>query len=255
MEKAGADTRAWLEKWVASHPDDSVALARLAVICQREGMTDKAITAYEALVKASPQNVSAMINLAQLYAPTDAQKAYVFAKAAYQLTPNDPEVTHVLGHLAFLTGDYQWAQTLLQLTAQAQPQNPAVLYDLGEAFYSMGKVSEARTAMQNALEIGTPFAQTDDAKRFLSMTALADAPARALAAQAQIAEILKSAPDDVPALMVKAVIAAQQADVVTAEQTYNEVLAHYPDFSRPKNNWPSFTRRIRKMTPKLTCWP
>ena len=47
------------------------------------------------------------------------------------LTPNDPLVTHTLGHLAFLTGDYKWALSLLQLAAQAQPQNPEVLYDLG----------------------------------------------------------------------------------------------------------------------------
>ncbi|HUA67817.1 MAG TPA: tetratricopeptide repeat protein [Candidatus Saccharimonadales bacterium] len=231
VQKAGADTRAWLEKWVASHPDDPVALARLAVICQQEGMTDKAITAYETLLKDNPQNVSAMINLARLYAPTDVQKAYTLAKAAYQLTPNDPEVSHVLGRLAFQTGDYQWAQTLLQLTAQTQPQNPEVLFDLGEAFYSEGKVPQARTAMQNALQTGTPFTRANDAKRFLSMTALADAPAQALASQTQIEDILKSTPNYVPALMVSAAIAVQKGDVAAAEQTYENVLKLYPDFA------------------------
>jgi Flp pilus assembly protein TadD len=227
---AGADTRAWLEKRVASQPNDSVALLRLAAIYQREGTVNKAIATYETALQANPQNVAALVNLAQLYAPQDPQKAFNLAKAAYNVTPNDPLVTHILGHLAFLTGDYKWALSLLQLAAQAQPQNPEVLYDMGEAFYSAGRVPDARTAMQSALQTGTTFARTNDARQFLSMTALADAPAQALAAQSQVETILKSAPDYVPALMVKAAIAEQKPDLVTAEQTYESVLKHYPDF-------------------------
>jgi tetratricopeptide (TPR) repeat protein len=228
---AGADTRAWLEKRVASQPNDSIAATRLAAIYQREGTVDKAIATYETALQANPQNVPAMVNLARLYAPKDPQKAFNMAKAAYNLTPNDPVVTQTLGHLAFLTGDYKWSLSLLQLTTQAQPRNPEVLYDLGEALYSAGKVADARTAIQNALETGTAFAQTNDARRFLSMTALADAPAQALAAQSQVEATLKSTPDYVPALMVRAVIAEQKPDLATAEQTYESVLAHYPDFS------------------------
>ena len=213
---AGADTRAWLEKRVASQPNDSIALMRLAAIYQRDGTVDKAIATYEAALQANPQNVAAMVNLARLYAPKDPQKAFNMAKAAYNLAPNDPLVTHTLGHLAFLTGDYKWSLSLLQLTAQAQPQNPEVLYDLGEAFYSAGRVPDARTAMQNALQTGAAFSRTNEAQRFLAMTGLADKPAQALAAQSQVEAILKSAPDYVPALMVKAAIAEQKPDLATA---------------------------------------
>ncbi len=228
---AGADTRAWLEKRVASQPKDSVAIMRLAAIYQREGTVNKAIATYEAALQANPQNVTALVNLARLYVSQDPQKAFNLAKEAYNVTPNDPLVTHTLGHLAFLTGDYKWALSLLQLTVQAQPQNPEVLYDLGEAYYSAGRVPDARTAMQNALQTGTAFARTNDARQFLSMAALADAPAQALAAQSQVETILKSTPDYVPALMVKAAIAEQKPDLAAAEQTYEGVLKHYPDFT------------------------
>ena len=228
---AGADARAWLEKRVASQPNDPIALVRLANIYQREGTVDKAIATYEAALQAGPQNVAAMVNLARLYEPQDPQKAFNLAKAAYNLTPNDPEVTHTLGRLAFLTGDYQWSSSLLQLTAQVQPQNPEVLYDLGQAFYSIGRVPDARIEMQNALQTGTSFSRADDARRFLAMTDLADKPAQALAAQSQVEAILKSAPSYVPALMVRAVIAEQKPDLIAAEQTYEDVLKHYPDFA------------------------
>jgi tetratricopeptide (TPR) repeat protein len=228
---AQADTRAWLEKRVANQPNDPVALGRLAAIYQREGTMDKAIATYEAALQANPQNVMAMVNLARLYAPKDTQKAFNLAKAAYKLTPNDPLVTYTLGRLAFLTGDYEWSLNLLQLTAQVQPQNPEVLYDLGEAFYSVGRVPDARIAVQNALQTGAPFSRTNEAKRFLAMTDLADKPAQALAAQSQVGEILTSAPDYVPALMVKAAIAEQKSDLAMAGRTYEDVLNRYPDFA------------------------
>ena len=227
---AGVDTRVWLEKRVASQPVDPVALTRLAAIYQREGTVDKAIASYEAVLQANPQNVMAMVNLARLYAPQDPPKAFNLAKAAYQLAPNDPLVTHTLGRLAFLTGDYGWSLNLLQLTAQVQPQNPEVLYDLGEAFYSAGRVPDARIAVQNALQTGAAFSRTDEAKRFLAMTDLADKPAQALTAQSQVEAILKSAPDYVPALMVKAAIAEQKSDLPTVERTYENILNRYPDF-------------------------
>jgi Flp pilus assembly protein TadD len=135
-----------------------------------------------------------------------------------------------LGRLAFLTGDYGWSLNLLQLTAQVQPQNPEVLYDLGEAFYSAGRVPDARIAVQNALQTGAAFSRTDEAKRFLAMTDLADKPAQALTAQSQVEAILKSAPDYVPALMVKAAIAEQKSDLPTVERTYENILNRYPDF-------------------------
>ena len=228
---AGPDTRAWLEKRTANQPNDPVALARLAAIYQREGTMDKAIATYEAALQANPQNVMAMVNLARLYAPQDPQKAFNLTKAAYKLTPNDPLVTHTLGRLAFLTGDYEWSLNLLQLTAQVQPQNPEVLFDLGEAFYSVGRVQDARLAVQNALQTGAAFSRTNEAKRFLAMTDLADKPAQALAAQSQVDAILKSAPDYVPALMVKAAIAKQKPDLAMAGRTYEDVLNHYPDFA------------------------
>ena len=228
---AGADARAMLEKRVAGHPQDSIARLRLAAIYQREEAPDKAIAAYEAALQVAPQNVPALINLAGLYAPQDPQKAFNIAKTAYKLAPNDPLVTHVLGGLAFQTGDYTWSLNLLQLTARNQPQDPEVLYDLGRAFYSMGRVADAVLSMQNALQNGTAFSHADAARRFLAMTDLAAKPAQAVAAQSQVEDILKSSPDYVPALMIRAVLAEQKSDPALAGQTYETVLNHYPDFT------------------------
>lgn len=230
-KRAGEDTRIWLEKWTAGHPDDPVALARLAAVYQSEKMINKALATDEAILSLNPKNVVALINLAQMRASTDLSKACALAKSAYEVDPEDPDVTHVYGCLEFKAGDYQWALTLLRLAAQAQPQNPDVLFDLGEVLYSVGKVSEAETLVQRALQAGAAFARTNDARQFLAMTAVAEDPARASAAEARVNQILSAEPDDVPALMARAAIASQKSDTAVERQTYGHILKLYPDFA------------------------
>lgn len=229
--KADAKTRTWLEDWTAKHPDDVIAQERLGAVCEKEGLTDKAISAYEAAARNASQNVPLLENLARLYEPKNLSNAITWAQAAYKQAPNDPGVSHLLGHLEFRAGDYKWALTLLQLTAQAQPQDPSVLYDLSQAEYSMGRVEEARMAMQKALQSGSAFGQTAQARLFLKMTALPSQPKQALAEQSQVDQILKSSPDYVPALMARATIAWQKSDLSTVEQACQTALKHYPDFA------------------------
>ena len=163
-----ADVRPWLEKRVANQPHDAVALLRLATIYQRENSVDKAIATYEAALQANPQNVAAMVNLARLYPPQDVQKAFNLAKAAYNLAPNDPLVSHTLGRLAFLTGDYNWSLSLLQLTAQAQPQNPEVMYDLGLAQYRLKNLLGSKASLQRALELNLSGTEAVEASQILA---------------------------------------------------------------------------------------
>ena len=230
-KRAGSDTRAWLERWTADHPADPVALERLEAIYQSIGMTDKALAADQTILNANPKNVFALTSLAQLYSSTDPEKACVFAKSAYDLAPDDPNVTYLYGRLAFKNGDYPWALTLLQLSGHAQPSDPNVLFDLAESYYSMGQVSEAETCAEKALQMGSIFARTDDAKRFLAMIAVANNTLQVSTVLAQADQILRVNPGYVPALMVKAAFAKQQADTATARQTYRQVLKIYPNFA------------------------
>ena len=231
VKTAGADMRASLEKRVAAQPDDSIALIRLAAIYQRDGATDKAVSAYETALKADPKNVMALINLAQLYAASkNTQKALELAKAAYNLAPENADIALILGRLAYATGDYKLSFNLFQQIAANQSSSPQVLFDFAEAAYAMGQVTDAETAMRNALKTGSAFAGADEAKRFLNMTALAANPSQAGSAATQVETILKSEPDYVPALMVMAGI-NEQNNAVAAKSAYEKILSHYPDFS------------------------
>jgi tetratricopeptide (TPR) repeat protein len=225
------DARTSLEKRIAEKPNDPIALARLASIYQRDGTLDKATETYETILKSNPKNVAAMMNLAQLYASKDPQRAFDLAKAAYKLSPDDSDVSYTLGRLAYQTGNYKLAASLLQQAAKNQPDNPQALYDFAEAAYSIGQISDAQVTMLDALQARLVSPQSDEARRFLDLVSIAANPAQAVAAESRVEEILKSDSNYVPALMVLAVINEQKTNFLAAEQAYEKVLNHFPDFA------------------------
>lgn len=227
---ADAAARALLEKRVAQKVADPVALFRLARIYQQESHGDQAIAAYEGILQALPKNLDAMTNLARLYPAKEVGKAYEIAKAASKLAPYDPQVSHILGRLAFLTGDYPQAANILQQAAQKQPDDAALLFDFAQADYAIGKVAEAQTALQRVLGLSLPAPQAALARRMSNLLALAADPPQAAAAKAQIAEILKAEPEDVPALMASAAVSESTSDRAAVEQACEKVLARYPAF-------------------------
>jgi tetratricopeptide (TPR) repeat protein len=230
-QSADAAALALLEKRVAEKSDDPVALGRLAVIYQRDGKLDKAVASYEGVLQTDPKNLMAMLNLAQLYASKDLTKASALAKAAYAQAPDNPDAEHIYGLLAGQTGDYKLSASLLQQAVQNRPNEPRFLFDFAQAAYRVGNVSDAQTAMQNAVQLNLPAPQATEARRWLDLVSLAANPAQASAASARVAEILKAEPDYAPALMVLGVIHEHDADATVAAAAYEKILARYPDFA------------------------
>ncbi|MGA3266432.1 MAG: tetratricopeptide repeat protein [Verrucomicrobiota bacterium] len=230
-QTAGPEARAALEKRVAQHPDDLAALLRLAAVCQREGDAKTAEAEYEAAVQVDSENIVALLKLAQLYADSDAAKAFQFAKAAHGVAPNDANVTLILGRLAARTGDYKWAYSLLLPSVRNNTAQPDTLFDFGVAAYRQGKQADAVSAMRSAAQAGAGFAHAAEANRFLDLMALAENPQKAVSQAGYVENILKSEPESIPALMVEAEIAEQQANGAAAEQGYEKVLRLDPDFA------------------------
>lgn len=231
----GAGALAALEKTVAAHPDDPVAQVRLGEAYRLRGKTDRADQAFEAALKASPDNVVAALHVIQVDIDRhNVAKALDLAKATHQLAPNNPEVTHVLGRLAFQTADYPWALSLLQECAPQLPHNADVQYDLAMAAYSNGDVTTAQQALHDALQANPHFPRAAQARGMSSMIALAAGPAQAAAAMGTIEERLRQAPGDVPALMALAAAQEYKSDAASAERSYDKVLSRYPGFSPAK---------------------
>jgi tetratricopeptide (TPR) repeat protein len=229
---ADAAARGKLEALIVSRKDDPVALTRLAAVYEREGDLKKAVSAYEEALNANPGSTNVAVALIRLYRARDeTAKAFELAKATRKLAPTDGKVAQVLGRLAYDTGDYPWAMSLLQEARRKYSDNPDVLYDFAEAAYSVGEVSAAENALRDALQSEASFARASKARDFLEMVGFAADPEKAAAAAPKIETVLKADPASVPALMAKGAIVDLQRDATTAKSIYEKVLSRFPDFT------------------------
>jgi tetratricopeptide (TPR) repeat protein len=233
----GETGRPALEKSLADRTDDPVAHSRLASLYERDGALDKAVAEDQTILQGNPSNVEAMLNLVRLYGlQRDTKKAMDLAKELHKQKPNDQVVSLSLGRLAYQTGDYQWAFSLLQESARGQSENPEALYDYANSAYSVGKVPDAVDAMNQAVKAGLSGAHGTEANRFLEMTALLSDPTKAIAEASQVQQALQSTPGYVPALMAQGTIEEAKNNSQGSIQNYEKVLSEYPDFAPAKRN-------------------
>jgi tetratricopeptide (TPR) repeat protein len=222
-----------LEARLKQQPNDLITLTRLAEMYEKQTDPAKAAAAYEQTLKLNPKLLSARLKLAQLYAGPlqNRNKALEFAQSARELAPNDAEAPGVLGHVALQIDNFSWAYSLLQESVRQRGNDPGVLHDFAMAAYALGKVPEARQAMERSLKATPEAGQSEDAKRFLAMTALEEPSADVVGSEPEIRKTLEKQPDYVPALMVQAAIHLQRNDSKSAAGIYAQVLGKYPDFA------------------------
>ena len=222
-----------LEGLLKQQPNDPIVLKRLAEAYEKQGDAAKAAAAYMQTLKLNPKLLSSAVKVAELYAGPlqERGKALEFAKKARELAPNDAEAAGLLGRIALKAANFSWAYSLLQESARQRGNDPDILRDLALTAYALGKVPEARQTMQRSLDAVPGGVPSEDAKRFLAMTALDHPSAEVVAAEPEVQKILKSRPDYVPALMAQAAIQLQRNDAKTATGIYSQVLRQYPDFA------------------------
>jgi tetratricopeptide (TPR) repeat protein len=230
---AGASVLAGLEKALQDHPNDVVILARIGMLQEHQGAFDKAAATYETALKQTPGAVPIMAKLARLYAVQLNQpgKALSLATAAHKLAPDNADVSGILGHLVFHTGDFVWALSLLESAADRFPNQPELLYDLAWAYYGVGRIADAETAMQKALQSGAGFADSDDAKRFVALADAFNSASKVQAATGEARKILQAQAKYVPALMVSGAAEERAGNFKAAHDAYDQALAVFPLFA------------------------
>ena len=230
---AAGDTTAALESTVAQHPEDIVARVQLGESYEKGKAFDKAAATYEEALKLNPKLISATTKLAQLYAGPlqNKERALALAKRARELSPNDPQAAAVVGTLAYQSGDFKWAYSLLQETARKSTADTKLLHDFAWSAYSMGSVTEAQQAMHRIVNASPDAPEAADAKSFLTMTAIDLSSKDFAAAEPEVQKLLKADASYVPAQMVGAAIKGQSGDAKAAIAGYADILRRLPDFA------------------------
>jgi len=153
------------EAWVKKHPDDDDVRARLAEVYLRQGDADAAIAAYRAILKRTPDNASALNNLAIALQGREPAQALVHAERAHAIQPDDPQIADTLGHLLLTQGNATRAESLLAAAYAAIPGNATVGFHYASALAAVGKGAEARRVL---LEIAQKsFPEQEEARALL----------------------------------------------------------------------------------------
>lgn len=237
--KAGPQVRAVLEQCWADNPRDIVAMSRLAALDEQANAPEAALQKYEKAIAQNPDYWPALFGAARLHLnhEGDHKKALDLATRARTLNPSDPAIAHLLGVLAFKTGDHRGAETLLSEAANspALAGNPQVSYDLAWAAYSMGRIEAAERAMALAAQ-DQAFDKQRQAQAFLAAAGAVSDRTRAAQFVPEARKLVADNPAHLPALMVIALASEAKPAPKEAAESYSAILVKYPRFAPAARN-------------------
>lgn len=164
-DKAAAEGR--LADWLTKFPKDLTARAYAGDVYLQANDNRQAITQYEVLLQANPDNVIALNNLASLYQREKDPRAAETAERALTLSPDNVEVQDTLGWILVEKAQLPRALDLLGKAAAKRPQAGTVHYHYGVALVRAGKKVEAKKELTAALNSGRPFPESADAQNLL----------------------------------------------------------------------------------------
>jgi putative PEP-CTERM system TPR-repeat lipoprotein len=164
------------QQWLKLHPDDSGFRMYLASAYLSRQQTSQAIAQYRLVVRALPNNVLALNNLAALLMEQNDASAYGYAQRAYALQPSNPVVMDTYGWGLLRQGKLQEATPLLKQAAQAVPDSPAIQFHWASALAKSGKNAEARALLQKVLATHKSFSERDEAAALLKASEASSKP-------------------------------------------------------------------------------
>lgn len=155
------------QQWLKQHANDSVFRMYLAGLYLQKQQTSQAIAEYQQIIKATPNHVMALNNLAALLEEQNDPAAFGYAQRAYGLQPANPVVMDTYGWSLLQQGKIQEATPLLKQAAQAMPETPSMQYHWASALVKSGQISEARVQLQKLLTSPQRFGERDKASALL----------------------------------------------------------------------------------------
>lgn len=142
------------EQWLRNQPADLAVWRALADAQARAGNLAAARTAYEQVVKQSPQDAEALNNLAVVLVGLGDASASKVAEKALSLKPQAPYILGTAGWAAFHAGQPDRALQLLRDARLRDPKNQGTRYFLGAVLAKQGRKAEAREELQAAMAGG-----------------------------------------------------------------------------------------------------
>ena len=139
-----------LLKWQATHPDDPAVAQLLGTLDITAHRYDSSERNFQIALKAQPNDLVALNNLAWIYQQKGDRRAREYAQRAFEQAPT-PEVTDTLAWILVQQGDAAKAAPLLTAAVAGRPQNLTIKYHLAVALKDSGHPDEAIETLRSVV--------------------------------------------------------------------------------------------------------
>ncbi len=219
-----AKARKILEQLIKESPKDANARLQLGLLSLSQGNYREAIDKLEGLREDGDSNPSVITNLASAYVHLKQ-----FAKAQQILSdelkklPRSEALREDLAETSALTGDYNLAIEQFQQLIDQDPKSARLRFRMGEVYQAKGDQKTALTFFQQAHQL----APEEATPALIFADALNDA-GRPDEAKSLYLEIVRSHPDNAPALNNAAYFLSDHGDLDQAEKLAEKALDKAP---------------------------
>ena len=143
-----------LTDWLARTPGDVQVRRLLANHYMVAGQDSAAVTEYEKLVAAAPDDAISLNNLAWLYSKQDDSRAMETARRAYELSPGSASIADTYAWILIQAGDTRKGLEILEQVADKAKKNLEIQYHLAYGLHAVGDSARAKEVLVEALEGG-----------------------------------------------------------------------------------------------------
>ncbi|MEA1081863.1 tetratricopeptide repeat protein [Marinobacter qingdaonensis] len=156
LQRSGRSNEAleFLEAELGDHPNNLQLRLHLALLQQSTGKEQGAMSNYEVLLAAMPDNTVVLNNLAWLYHKVDDPRAVKLAQRAYELSPDNAAIADTYGWIMLQAGNHQESVPVLEKAHELQPDSEEIARHLAEAYRVVGMNSAARRILEKFGEPG-----------------------------------------------------------------------------------------------------
>ncbi|WP_114971791.1 XrtA/PEP-CTERM system TPR-repeat protein PrsT [Rhodoferax ferrireducens] len=166
-QDGGKPAQLLAEQWMKIHPKDALTQRAMADGYARTGNFIMAKTAYEGLIKMSPDDSPALNNLANVMLRLKDPEAVKTSEQAVAKNPGNPNAIDTLGWALSQSGQNDRALQLLRDARLRDPGNPEIRYHLAVVLAQTDRKTEAREELEAALKSGQVFESSADAGALL----------------------------------------------------------------------------------------
>ncbi len=164
----GAEAEQRIASWLSQHPTDVATRLHYASSKLIANDLRGAIEQFEALLKADPDNVPALNDLAWAYQRSGGKRSLEYAERAYRLAPHNPSVIDTLGWICMESGNLARALPLLQQASAIAPDAGEIHYHLAMVLARTGDKRGARRELERLLVAPGNAARRDQARALLA---------------------------------------------------------------------------------------